>query len=487
MTDFAKRPRFNRSVDEAGGAKIPNWFAYVAMFGWPLVCLAFFVRLPTEKAAIWSLLGGYMLLPSDWEVDAPLLPPMDKMAITAIATLLLCWMKGFQAPRPRRAILMYVFAAGLVLAPIFTSFNNSYELEAAGKSVHGFYPSDGLKFAIRNLMSLVPLYIGWRFLSTDNARTLLLKAIPSAMLVYSLPMLFEVRMSPQLHRWVYGYFPGDSFAQQIRAGGFRPVVFFQHGLALALFTALAVLAAVVVTRMKARILRIPAGAVAFYLSGLLILCKSLGPVIYAGVFAPLLLFTRPRLWVKVGCAASLVVCAYPLLRNNGLAPTQLVADVAHAVSKNRSASFESRVANEAQLLAKANQKPWFGWGGWGRNRIFDQWTGQDISVTDGGWIIQFGVYGWMGYLSLFGLLTLAQFSALRAMGKEVTPSTLARGGLAVLLAVYVIDSIPNATQVSLVFLLAGSIASVPLVRRRAGKRTPSARAETPSEELALAK
>lgn len=47
-------------------------------------------------------------------------------------------------------------------------------------------------------------------------------------------MLYEVRLSPQLHRIFYGYFP-HSFAQQVRGGGFRPVVFLQHGLWVAFF------------------------------------------------------------------------------------------------------------------------------------------------------------------------------------------------------------------------------------------------------------
>ena len=287
-----------------------------------------------------------------------------------------------------------------------------------------FYPIDGLKFAGRNVMMLIPLHIGRRFLSTDNARALLLKAIPAAMLVYSLPMLFEIRMSPQLHRWVYGYFPGDTFVQQIRGGGFRPVVFFSHGLALALFTAIAVLCVFVLMRAKLRVLRVDSRIVAAYLGGLLVLCKSLGPLIYAIVFAPVLLFTRPRFWVKIGCAASLVVCAYPVLRAHHLAPTQLVSDAASAISPERNASFAVRVLNEGQLLEKAEQKPWFGWGGWGRNRIFDQWTGKDVSVTDGGWIIYFGVYGWFGYLCFFGLLAAALFQAHRVMDKQVTPANI---------------------------------------------------------------
>lgn len=400
-----------------------------------------------------------MLLPSALELNPPGLPPFDKMAVASAATLVLCWMKGVQATSPKRSILIYLFALGFILTPIFTSFNNSYELETGGKSIQGFYPLDGLKFAGRNFLMLIPFHIGSRFLSTDRARILLLRAIPSAMLFYSVPMLIEVRLSPQFHRWIYGYFPNDAFAQQMRDGGFRPVVLFPHGLTLALFTAGAVLASIVFVRMKSRIMRFPSGMVAVYLSGLLVLCKTLGAVLYAAIFAPLILFTRPRTWVKLSCAASLVVCAYPLLRNHGLAPTQLISEVAQTVSPQRSASFQTRVENEEDLLQKANQKPWFGWGGWGRNRIFDQATGKDMSITDGGWIIYYGTSGWIGFLSLFGLLAVAQFRALRAMDKEITPATMVRGGLSLLLAVNVIDSIPNGSELPLMFLLAGSIAS----------------------------
>jgi hypothetical protein len=442
------------------------------MFGWPLVCVIFFVRMPVEKAAIWSMLGGYLLLPSNMEINGPGLPPLDKMAITAIGTVLLCWMKGTSVPRPKRSFLMYALALVFVASPILTSFTNSYELANAGKSIPGFYPADGLKFAGRNLLSLLPLYIASRFLSTDNARSYLLKAIPSAMLFYSLPMLVELRISPQIHRLVYGYFPHPNFGQQARAGGWRPVVFFSHGLALALFTALALVAAIVLYRMRSRILRVPAAAVAAYFSGLLVLCKSLGPMIYAVVFAPMIMLAKPRTWVKVGCVASLIVCAYPYLRNNGLAPTQLVSAVAQKISPDRSISFDVRVQNEEQLLAKANQKPLLGWGGWGRNLIFDKWTGQDISTIDGGWIAQFGTFGWLSYLSLFGLLLVVQFRALRSMDKESTPGNMARAGLSLLLTVYIIDSIPNAMQTSLIFLLAGAIASSPPVRSaRAAKRS----------------
>ena len=437
----------------------------MALFGWPLVCIVLFNRLTLEKAIVWSMLGGYMLLPSGLVLDAAVLPPLDKMSITTLAVLVLCWVFGSRTPRPQPSYFLLIFPAVLVFCPILTSFTNSYELQTASASIPGFYPLTGLKFSGRHLLLLLPMYIGFRYLSTDDARAALLASIPTATLFYSIPMLFEIRMSPQLHRWVYGYFPHASFAQQMRDGGFRPVVFFSHGLALALFTAIALLAALILLRQRTRIFGLSAGLSATYLTALLLLCKSLGPVLYAVTLSPIILLTKPRFWVKIGCAASLFVCAYPILRSTGLSPTDLVTSVARSVSVDRSKSFETRLQNEEQLLSKAREKPLLGWGEWGRNRIYDEWTGQDISRTDGAWILQLGTFGWVGYIGLFGLMAAAEFAALKRTGKEITPANINRGGLALLLGVYIIDSIPNATDFSLIFLMAGAAASVPRPQR----------------------
>lgn len=456
----------------------------MALFGWPLVCAALFSTMPVEKATIWSLLGGYMLLPSEFSVDWPLLPPLDKMAITSLATLLLCWSKGGEQRTTRRSFLMYALGIGFVIAPILTSLGNGYELQEGDKSVHGFYLSDGIKFAGRNLLMLVPLHLGRRYLATDRARAYLLKAIPYAMLFYSLPMLFELRMSPQLHRWVYGYFP-STFVQQMRAGGFRPVVFFSHGLVLAFFTSVAVLCAFILIRAKSRLFRLDARMVAAYLSGLLLLCKSLGATLFAIIFAPIVLFTRPRSWVTLGCVVSLLVCVYPVLRSRQLAPTDIVSTVASWVSAERNASFDTRLQNETALLAKAEKKPWFGWGGWSRNRVFDQWTGKDVSLTDGAWIIYFGIYGWFGYLSLYGLLAVALFQARRSTRRELTVPNVTRGGLALILTIALINCIPNTVDEWLLFLLAGSIATPSPVRLRAGKSKDVPAADALVRELAV--
>jgi hypothetical protein len=433
------------------------------------VSIALFVTLSVERAAIWSLMAGYLLLPSGFQIDIQYLPPIDKMSVSAASTALLCLMKGTQARKPPQTILVYLLGFGYVIAPIFTSLDNSYELQTAAGSVPGFYPLDALKIALRNAITLAPFYVGSRFLCTEEGRAELLKAFPVAALFYSLPMLFEVRMSPQLHRWVYGFFP-QSFAQQIRYGGFRPVVFLEQGLQVALFAAMALIAALVLLRARKRILHVPAGVVAGYLSLVLLLCKTLGAAFYVLVAAPIVLATRPRTWVKISCALLLVVSAYPMLRTYGLIPVRHISTAANNISFDRSKSFETRITNEDQLLGKALQKPWFGWGTWGRNRVRDQYTGQDISVTDGGWIITFGMYGWLGYLSLFGLLAVAALRSLRAVGDQVTSSNITIGGLSLLLAMNVIDMIPNSNLTPMTLMIAGSIASAARVRARRPSR-----------------
>jgi hypothetical protein len=376
-------------------ATLPNSFAYFALFAWPAVCILLFVLLPVEAAAIWSMLAGYLLLPSATVVKVDLLPPLDKFSIPAITTFLLCWMKGTQSPAPRRSLLIYGFALAFVVSPIFTSLDNSYELQIGNRSIPGFYPFDGVKLAARNLFTLAPFFVGMRFLSSDDGRAQLLKSLPAAALLYSVPMLFEVRMSPQLHSWVYGFFP-HSFVQQMRWGGFRPVVFLKHGLEVALFASMAVTGAVIAVRARWSVLRIPAGAVAGYLAVVLVLCKSMASIVYAAVAAPLVLFTSPRTWVRVACAMLLLVCAYPMLRSYNLVPVHQISAAANNISAERSSSFQTRVDNEDILLARANQKPLFGWGTWGRNRVYDTASGDDLSITDGEWIIQLACSAGLG-------------------------------------------------------------------------------------------
>ena len=120
---------------------------------------------------------------------------------------------------------------------------------------------------------LLPFLLGYMVLSSTDGVRAWMAALLLAGLAYSLPMLLEVRMSPQLNVWIYGFFDHD-FSQAIRYGGYRPMVFLEHGLWVALFGFMAVIAATLhLCEGEAR-LRLRNGAVLAYLLVVLFLCKS---------------------------------------------------------------------------------------------------------------------------------------------------------------------------------------------------------------------
>jgi hypothetical protein len=160
----------------------------------------------------------------------------------------------------------------------------------------------------------------------------------------------------------------------------------------------------------------------------------------------------------------LLVCAYPMLRTFDLIPVHHIADAANSVSAERKSSFQTRVENEDILLAKGNQKPLFGWGAGGRNRVYRPGTGEDMSITDGEWTIQFGAWGWFGYLSFFGLFAAAVYRARAFVRGPVTQDSIVVAGLSLVVAINILDMVPNAFFVPFTYLAAGSVAGVVRVR-----------------------
>src|SRR5260370_35172054 len=98
---------------------------------------------------------------------------------------------------------------------------------------------------------MIPFLLGPQLLQNSTDGEDILRALAIAGLIYSVPMLFEIRVSPQLHTWIYGYFP-NSFEQQMRDGGFRPVVFLGHGLIVAFFVMTTSVAAAAFSRTRTK-------------------------------------------------------------------------------------------------------------------------------------------------------------------------------------------------------------------------------------------
>ncbi len=448
---------------------MPNAFAYLMLFSWPLVAVVLFRTLSLQKALIWTLLGGYLILPSATGVKLPMLPKLDKSLIPTLSALILCMIyapKVTLAPdwagKTGRMVIVGLIGL-LIVAPFLTVTQNPEPIIIGPVFLPGLRLYDAFSMISSILMPILPFWIGLRYLNTREGHLALLQAFVLGALVYTLPALFEVRMSPQLHNWIYGFIPSD-FVQHIRAGGFRPVVFLNHGLMLGIFLCMAVMSALVLWREALREGRTASGWVfaAVWLAITLFLSKNLGALSIAILMSVLIVFTGRRLQTTVALSVAVVVMLYPMLRGAGFVPVNAVYELAQSVSQERADSLKFRFDNEDALLAHANEKPLFGWGSWGRNQLYEAESGKMVSVSDGIWVILIGIYGWLGYIGHFGLLTLPiLFYVLRR--SQFGPS-LITPGLMMVVSANLIDLLPNAGLVSYVWLMAGALAGYVLWR-----------------------
>lgn len=433
----------------------------LVLFTSPLLILAAFRKYPIAQALVVTLIAGFLLLPTQTELDLPLLPSLNKDTIPALMALVIALILARRnsaalSDLPNlvpRGILPRLLIVMLMGGAFMTIYTNQDTLIYGDRVFVGLRTYDGFSAVLSALMMLIPFVLAYKFLAAPNHQRLLLGGLVLAAVLYSLPILFELRMSPQLNRMVYGFFP-HSFAQHIRGNGFRPLVFLDHGLILSLFLAMSVLAAAGYWRSSKEKNRSRVMIAGLYLIVILVLSKSLGAVLITILLLPLALFTAIRIQLIAAAIVAACVLSYPILRSADVVPVNSITHMAEYVSKARAQSFQIRLHNEDILLAKAKQRPAFGWGGYGRARVYN-WQGRDISVTDGYWVIILGDGGWIRYIAEFGLMTLPLFFlAWRSRGLKLGYETSA---LALMLAANLLDFIPNAGMTPITWLISGAL------------------------------
>lgn len=484
---------------------MPNAFAYLVFYSWPLVVYVIFRKQPLVPALAWSMVLGYILLPSRVELDLPAFPAIGRYEITSISAAIMCFLKVRQDSRKnawqaaeksaahqkttkpgktRMGGIVWILLLSTMIFPLFTVLSNPDPIMAGPRVIPGLRIYDALSVIGATVFSILPFMLGQRFLNTTDSHVTLLKTLCFAMLGYSLLALWEVRMSPQLNVKIYGYFP-HMFLQHMRANGFRPVVFFDHGLSLGLFISMSFLSTLAIWRYskeraaKATIWLFFAGWLLFTL----VLAKTIGPLAIALVLLPFAALAGVRIQLVLAAALSAVVLFYPMLRGAGYIPTDEIYEFALERSPERAQSLKFRLDNEDSLLEKANQRPVTGWGTWGRNQIFDQYTGDMVSVTDGMWVIIIGTFGWLGYIARFGLLTLP--AVLLALNRRRFDISIATSGLALALAANLVDLLPNAALTPITWLLAGALMGRCIHPGEAAPQPETQLNEAPSDDPAI--
>jgi hypothetical protein len=440
----------------------PNLFAYLALISWPVVASIIYRLKPLVSATLWTILAGQLLLPAGTFFKFQMVPQFDKNSIPSLCALIGC---AVAAGRPLRLWTKFRTTEAVLCvylgSPVITSVLNGDPLEVGGTVLPGVGIYDGMSALLSQFIVLIPFFLGRQFLRNIEDIHQILRILVLAGVAYSILLLFEIRFSPQLHFWIYGYYPSDFIQEMREGGGFRPMVFMGHGLIASFFAMTATVSAAALWRIRSRILGVTASGVALYLGLVLYLCKSGAALIYGLVLTPLVRWAPPKLQAWISILFVSLALLYPLLRIAEIFPTQTIVNVAMAVNEPRASSLEFRFNQEEELLQHAVQRTWFGWGRYGRNRVYkENWqgVGVDTSITDGRWIITFGQFGIVGFLAEFGLLGISVFRAAGAIRLPIAlREALLLATLALIVSVNIVELLPNSTLGPWTWLLVGAL------------------------------
>jgi hypothetical protein len=446
----------------------------------PLSALAFLFLRPA-KAAMLVVLTGMLFLPEAVDFDAPLIPPLGKHEVATICALI--GLIVFSPRQLRRARLGHGgdwFLLLMLPATALTVLSNRDSLAYGPLVLHGLQARDLLAFLVRKGFEVALPYLVGRLIVTSSrdARTLVRMFVRLG-LVYSLFMVFEMRFSPNLHRWVYGYHARDTFVQTIRWGGYRPTVFLEHGLAVGLFALAVALFAATEGRIARWRLGLPAGWSTLYLVVILFFCRSTGAAILGLVTLPVVARGSPRQQIRLAVVLATICIAYPGVKISGLFPDQAIEEfTANHLGAVRAESIGVRFNSEERLINRTRERLWFGWGGFGRNRLYNE-LGQDAVITDGYWILVLSSGGVLLLACCFGLMLYPVMRAARVLKRVREPQDrFLLAGMAVVLTCYVFDLLPNGMFNRAPLFLAGALARLNLELSRPEMTEPQVVAES---------
>lgn len=409
-----------------------------------------------------TIIGGELFLPESTVFKLPFMPPFDKHNLPFVCLLIgflfKCPGRVTKIPRERWIMIMtFILIAGSVM----TALTNRDVIEQKfSRPTMGLSLNDGLFMAVNKFSRIsLPFFLGYSLFKSGADLRLMLISFSIGAVLYIPFELWEIRMSPNLNYVIYGFFQ-DDFNQTKRWGGYRPMVFMKHGLALARFAVCGVLAPFIIGRARA-FFGVSWKLWRWVLLVVLVLSKSTGATLYVLFALPLVIWANAFREARVAVIIAMLVFLYPMLRLTGAFPTDAIIRTSNSlVGAERTQSLDFRFTNENTLVARAWERGLFGWGQYGRNFPADR-SGHSAAVADGYWIIECGESGVAGYVGTFGILLLPVFVVWRRLKLIPEPSDrVLLSGAALLLSIVALDLLPNGIWSFYPYLIAGAIAGV---------------------------
>ena len=380
-----------------GGA--PNILVPIAFLVFPLIVMRLFITLGAPKAIATAFIFGWMFLPvANYDI---FLLHNTKTAVICLSIL------GSAYFFDKEQLSKFQFNAAdipMILwctAPFFSSIAN------------GDGPYDGLASSLAQSEKWgMSYYIARVYFSDKESIKMLAYIIFIGTLVYIPFCWYELIMSPQLHRLTYGFHQSD-FIQTLRdGGGYRPMVYMEHGLMTAMWMVLGVLLGIWMLftgLLPKKIMHIPSLYLLMLLIFTNIMMRSMGAISLL-IIALLVVYISNKTKTTLLVLILLIVPhIYIFTRTTGIWDGRNLSDaVSQQYSSERSGSLQFRFDNETILVQKALQGSFFGWGGYGRSRVYDE-KGKDVSITDGLWIITYGTNGIYGLVVMVLTIQLPLF------------------------------------------------------------------------------
>lgn len=427
-----------------------NVIAHAAMVLWIPLTVVLVAVLRWPRGPIVALLAGALLLPMGVYI-LPGLPDYTKASATTLGAAI-----GALVARPNALFAIRpswydVPVIGVLVSPFVSSMINQ------------FGPYEGLSGVLEAMLIWVlPYLIGRMCIRTGAQASDVLLCVVVATVVYLPLVLYELRMSPQLHRMIYGWFPHD-FSQVKRGDSWRPQVFMQHGLALAAFMMSAALCAgsLAVLRIKPRLLSVSMWVIVAVLGLTSLMVRSTGAfaLLIVGMASLATIRLTHRVW-PIWCLAAvppLYIAARVFLKWE---PEAVVNAATALFGSERSGSLAIRLRSETLLLGEVRPSLWLGAGRF-------EWSGIRIDeerlIPDGLWMIVLGQRGLAGVVSTFGLLLvpvaafLGRFRQIAGRDRTAVSAGLV---LALLVSLHAVDSLLNAMLNPIFVAMAGGLVSL---------------------------
>jgi hypothetical protein len=459
-------------------------FVELVLYAWIPVVLFLFAALPPRRAVVTAYVAGWLFLPS-FGIDLPGLPPFTKVSATAYGTLIGALIFDPDRVASFRPRWFDLPMALWCVAPFFASVTNPL----------GVY--DGLSASLAEIVLWgIPYFMGRIYFNDWVGIRELAIGVFVGGLVYVPLVLLEMRLSPQFHKLVYGYHQ-HSFSQTVRSGGWRPMVFMQHGIACAMWMTTCGVVGVWLWMSGSvkKLAGVPMYALAPTVVVTAALCKSAGALVLLIIGLGIFVWVK---WFKTALpllALIIFIPSYVALRASGQWSGQNLVNTARSVfGEDRAGSLQYRLDAENLLTQKALQKPAFGWGRWNRNRVYDE-KGKDLATTDGLWVIVLGQTGFTGLTAItMAILMPALLFWWRCPAKWwLHPVAAAGAAFSVLLPLHMVDNLWNAMLNPIFVLVIGALMGLGAsVRRDQTQAQPQGftnipRPMTPRQAVAMAR